>query len=68
MKSEDAEVSLQCVVKLLKRKKLEEEENGNGEEEEEEGGGGKLRAAKRLKVQAKKKVAGMVTRRKFVGR
>ncbi|XP_022943068.1 AAA-ATPase At5g17760-like isoform X1 [Cucurbita moschata] len=68
MKSEDAEVSLQCVVKLLKRKKLEEEENGNGEEEEEEGEEDKVRAAKRLKVLAKKKVAGMVTRRKFVRR
>lgn len=68
MKSEDADVSLEGLVKVLKRKKLEQEEeenNGNGEDDEKEG---TLREAKKLKVEARKKVATRVTRRKFRGR
>lgn len=68
MKSEDADVSLEGLVKVLKRKKLEQEEeenNGNGEDDEEEG---TLREAKKLKVEARKKVATRVARRKFRGR
>ncbi|XP_038879822.1 AAA-ATPase At3g50940-like [Benincasa hispida] len=65
MKSEDADMSLEGLVKLLKRKKMEQEEedNDNGEDGEEEG---KLREAKRLKVEAKKKVTTRVKSRKLL--
>ncbi|KAL4023769.1 AAA-ATPase [Cucumis melo var. makuwa] len=75
MKSEDPDVSLQGLVKLLKRKKLEQEEedngntNGNGDNNdnsEDDGEEGKLRETKRLKVEARKKVGTKGTRRKFL--